>query len=77
MGDALSGRHPVHVAGGDALLGAQAVAVQDGAVKQVGDGGQADVRMRAHIQAAPSQELARPYLVEEDERTDHLPLLRR
>ena len=35
------------------------------------------MRMRADVQPAPGEELARPHLVEEDERPDHLPLLRR
>ena len=35
------------------------------------------MRMRPHVQPAPGQELARPHLVEEDERPDHLPLPRR
>ena len=32
------------------------------------------MRVRTDIQPLPVQELARPHLVEEDERADHLPL---
>ena len=46
------------------------------ALEQVGDGGEADVRMRPHVDAVADQELGRPHLVEEDEGPDHL-LLRR
>ena len=42
------------------------------ALEQVGDGGQADVGMRAHVDAAADQELGRTHLVEEDEGPDHL-----
>jgi hypothetical protein len=30
--------------------------------------------VRPHVQTLPGEELARPHLVEEDERADHLPL---
>ena len=45
----------------------------DLALEQVGHGGEPDVRVRAHVDALPEQELGRPHLVEEDERPDHLP----
>jgi hypothetical protein len=32
------------------------------------------MRMRAHVHAAPGNELHRAHLIEEDERADHLPL---
>ena len=76
MGDAPPGGHPVDVAGADRLGAAEAVAVQDLALEQVGHGGQADVRVRAHVQPPPGQELAGSHLVEEDEGADHLPLFR-
>ena len=47
--DAAAGRHPVDRAGLDALHDAEAVAVQHRALEQVGDRGQPDVRMRAHV----------------------------
>ena len=74
MDDAAAGAHPVHGAGLDGLLGAQAVSMQDLALEQVGEGRAVDVRMRAHVDALIGQELGRPHLVEEDERADHLPL---
>ena len=77
MGDAGAGGHPVDVAGHDRLVGAEAVAVQDLALEQVGDGGEADMRVRAHVEAASGEELAGAHLVEEDERADHLALARR
>src|ERR1700761_8043195 len=67
VGDAASGRHPVHVAGANGLSAAQAVTVQNLAVKQVGQGGKADVWMRPHVQPAADQELAWSHLVKENE----------
>ena len=63
--------------GRDGDLGAHAVAVGDLAVEQIGDGGEADVRVRAHVDAArdAGRELDRPHVVEEHERPDH-PVLR-
>ena len=40
---------------------------------EIGDGGEADMGMRAHVDALSGEELGRPHLVEEDERPDHLP----
>jgi hypothetical protein len=75
MGDAAAGSHPVHLAGAHRLLRADAVAVHDLAIEQIGDRGQADVRVRAHVgfcrQARRDQFRAHP--VEEDVRTDHAP----
>jgi hypothetical protein len=48
MHDAAAGGHPVDVAGIDLLHRAERVAMHHRAVPQVGDGGQADVRVRAH-----------------------------
>jgi hypothetical protein len=48
--------------------------MQDFAFEQVGHGGEADMRMRAHIQARSGMQHRRPHLVEKDERTDHAPL---
>jgi Tfp pilus assembly protein PilF len=53
---------------------ALAVAVHDPAVEQIGDGGEADVRVRAHVDALARHELHRAHLVEEDEGADHLAL---
>jgi hypothetical protein len=72
MRHAASRRHPVHRARLDGELGADGIAVHDGAGEEVGDGGQPDMRVRPHVQAIAEQELRRPHLVEEDERADHL-----
>ena len=66
--DAGPRHHPVDVACDNGLVGAQAVAMSYGAVEQVGDGGQADIPVRAHVETAIAEELARP---------DHLPFPRR
>ncbi|RWA56195.1 hypothetical protein AU476_04380 [Cupriavidus sp. UYMSc13B] len=49
--DAAPGCHPVDVARADRLVAAQAVAVDDLALEQVGDRGQPDMWMRAHVSA--------------------------
>src|SRR5690606_19019367 len=53
------------------------IAVVDGAFEQPCDGGEIDVRMRAHIHARADVELRRAELVDEDERADHGPGLGR
>ena len=58
MGDAAAGGHQVHGAGLDFLDIALAVAVHDGAVEQIGDGGKADMRMRPHVHALAGDETA-------------------
>ena len=75
MGDAAAGGHQIDRAGLDPLVGAEAVAMVDGAGEQIGDRRQVDVRVRAHVDAAADLQLRRAHLVEEDERPDHRPLL--
>ena len=49
--------------------------MHDFTVQQVGHGGQANVRVRAHIQATAFGEPVRPHFVEENKRADHAALL--
>ena len=77
MGHAAPGDHPVQFAGTDDLVGPGAVPVMEVAAKEVGDGAETDMRMRPNVDALSGQELGRPGLIEEDERSDHLPLRRR
>jgi len=76
MGDSAPGGHPVHLARRDGDLGADAVAVGDLAVEEIGDGGKADVRVRANIDAARDARLEsdRPHVIEEGERPHHAAL---
>jgi len=71
MNDAVPGGHPVDVARRDRLHGAEAVAVQDFALEQIGDRRQADVRMRAHVDSGTRREIRRTHVIEKDERADH------
>jgi hypothetical protein len=48
--------------------------MHDAAVEQIGDGGQANMRMRADVHALAGDELHRPEMIEEDEGPDHLAL---
>jgi hypothetical protein len=56
---------------------ALAVAMHDGAVEQIADGGKPDMRMRPHVHALAGHELHRPEMIEEDEGADHLALAMR
>ena len=77
MHDAAAGGHPVDLARPDRHRGAEAVAVHDLAVEQVGDGGEPDMRMRPHVEAVAGAELGRAEMIEEHERPDHARLHRR
>src|SRR5690606_14454370 len=59
-----------HVAGANPLIGAQAVLVLQLAFEQVGEGGQADMRMLRNVQAAASGVVLFEHVVEEYEGTD-------
>ncbi len=77
MGDAVSRDHPVDFSRTNGLLGIKAVPVHDFARKQIGDGREADVRVRADIHVARDarREVNWTHVVEEHEGTGH-PLLR-
>ncbi|MNT44071.1 hypothetical protein D3C72_1805760 [compost metagenome] len=49
---------------------ARAVAMDHGAFVQVGDRGQADVRMRTHVDARAHVEVGGPHMIQEDKRAD-------
>src|SRR6476661_8600466 len=63
--------HPVDSAGLDALFGTKAIPVQERTFEQIGDGRQADMRMRPHVDTAACRKLRRSHVVEKNERTDH------
>ena len=73
--DAAAGDHPVDLVGLDGLLHADAVAMHDLAGEQIGDRGEPDVRVRAHVDGLRDtrREGHRADVVEEDERADHVP----
>ncbi len=77
MGHTAPGDHPVQFAGTDDLVCPGAVPVMEVAAIEIGDGAKTDMRMRPNINALAGQELGRAGLIEEDERSDHLPLRRR
>ena len=65
MGDAIARDHPVHRARMHDLMRAGAVAVFKRALAKVGDGGKADMRMGANVDAAAGEKFGW---------ADHLPL---
>ena len=74
MDDATTCGHPVDLARTDRRGGAEAVAMHDLPVEQEGDGGEADMGMRPHVDALTGAKLGRPEMIEEDEGPDHAPL---
>ena len=75
--DALPCDHPVDVAGKMRLQRAQAVAVIELALEEVGDGGELDVRMGPDVKALTRREARRTHVVQEDEGADKAALRRR
>src|SRR3984957_19290432 len=74
MHDTATGDHPVDRARSNRLHGAEAVAMNDLAVEQVGDGDQSDMRVRTHVEATTGAQYRRPHLIEENKRPDHAAL---
>ena len=77
MDDAAARRHPVDRARFDRLHAAETISMNDRAGKQIGDRGQADMRMGPHVDAPARRELGRSHLIEKDERSDATPFQRR
>src|SRR5580658_4797414 len=76
MDDPAAGNHPVDLTGPNRLYGAEAVSMHDLAVEQVGNGGQADVRMRSYIEPGARPELRRTHLIEKYKWTNGAALTR-
>jgi hypothetical protein len=74
MDDAPAGGHEVDLAGFDRLDIAFAVAVHHLALEQIGEGGQADMRMGSGVHAGACPEHDRSETVEKDERPHHAAL---
>ena len=68
-----AGGHQIDRAGADHLVAADAVAMADRAVEQIGDGGEVDVRVGADVHALARRQARGAELVDEDERPDHRP----
>ena len=74
MHDAVAGGHQIDGTGLDPLHGAEAVAVVHGAAEQIGDRGQADMRVRADVAiAAAGLERRRAHMIKKDKGADALP----
>src|SRR5271154_2512477 len=77
VGDAMPGGHPIHIAGPNLAHVPQAIAMLERTRKQVRDGGQGYMRMRANIDPMTRLELSRPKMIKKNERADHWRRLRR
>jgi hypothetical protein len=64
MYDAASGVHPVDGAGTDRLHVSQAIAVGDHPFEQIGDGGEADMGMRADVDPLAGAEFGRADMID-------------
>ena len=71
MDDSAPCGHEIHCPRADGLHDAQAVAVNDFPVEQVGNGGDADMRVRTHGYARSRREFGGPHVIEKHERTHH------
>src|SRR5690606_8831967 len=67
MHDAASCRHPVHLAGTDHEVVAEAVLVTDLTCEEPGQRGEADVRMGAHVHGLAGLQYYRTEMIEEHE----------
>ena len=76
VADAVASGHHVDLARAEPLPVAEAVAVQQLALDHPGEGLQADVRMRADLQAAAGRVCVGPGMVEEAPGANHAPLAR-
>ena len=72
MHNAAPGRHPVDRARLDALHASEAVAVHDGAFKQIGHGRQTDMRLRTTIVAGRRPDPHRAKMIKKDKGPDRL-----
>src|SRR6185369_5214153 len=71
VGDAAPGVHPVDGARVDHLRRAERVAMEELAFEQIGDGGEVDVRVWAHVETLAGFEARRAEFIPEDEGPDH------
>src|SRR5436853_2839908 len=70
MHDAAPGSHPVHRTGMDRRFDAEIVAMNDLAIIEIRERGEADMRMRPHVQPVAALELGGAKMIEEYERAD-------
>lgn len=71
MYDAISGCHPIYLAGLDLDFAAKAVFVHDAAFEQIRQRRQANVRMRRHIKIFIIVQRDRAHVVDESKRPNH------
>src|SRR4051812_3745778 len=74
MNDAPPRGHPVNLAWTDRSVGPETVAMDDLAVEQEGDSGEADMGMRPYVDALAGAKFSGSEVIEEDERADHAPV---
>lgn len=77
MHDSVPRGHPVDGTGPDRLDRSQTVAVQDLAIKEVGHGSKADMRMRTNVEPLSRTQHSRPHLIKEHEGAHRAALFRR
>src|SRR6476659_2980342 len=73
MNDAATRGHPIDLAWTDRGVGPETVAMDDLAVEQEGDSGEADMGMRPYVDALAGAKFSGSEVIEEDEGADHAP----
>src|SRR5262249_19295490 len=68
MHDAAARGHPVDLTRTDRLNRSETVAVQNLAIKKIGHGGEAYMRMRTNVESRSRTQHSRPHLIEKHER---------
>ena len=77
MDDTATGGHPIDITGPDRLFEAEAVAMHNFALEQIRHGGEADMRVGAHIDALAGWKTRGAQMIEKDKRSDGTQLGRR
>src|SRR5690554_7050395 len=72
MYNTMPGHHQVDVARSDRLQSSEGIAVQNFALEQIGDGSNANMGVREHVDATPGRELCRAHVIKENPGPDHL-----
>ena len=74
MGDTAARHHKVDISGPDGLAATHRVPMQYLTLEQIGYRGEADVRMRQHVDALARREVRRSHFIKKDPGPDHFSL---
>src|SRR5690554_2290342 len=72
MHNTMPGHHQIDIARADGLQAPEGIAMQYFAFKQVSDGSNTNMRVRAHIDAVAGRKVRRAHVIKENPGPDHL-----